>query len=256
MSNGIIEIKALKKSFAQNHVLCGINLSINEGDVTVLLGPSGSGKTTLLRCVNFLEKADSGNLRIDDIDVDLQKAKKQDVLAIRRKTAMVFQNYALFANKTAGENIMEGLLVSKKMNRDEAHSIAKDMLEKVGLGERFDAKPFELSGGQQQRIGIARALALNPRVILFDEPTSALDPEMVDDILGVIRCVAESGVTMIIVTHEMQFAYDIATNIVFMDKGVVVEHGAPKEVFDNPKEERTKQFLSRFNLARDAEYYI
>jgi L-cystine transport system ATP-binding protein len=151
---------------------------------------------------------------------------------------------------------MEGLLVSKKMKIAEARSIAETMLEKVGLGDRFDAKPFELSGGQQQRIGIGRALALNPRVILFDEPTSALDPEMVDEILELIRCVAESGVTMIIVTHEMQFAYKVATNVVFMDQGVVVEHGAPKEVFENPQEERTKQFLSRFNLGRDADYYI
>jgi L-cystine transport system ATP-binding protein len=256
MSNGIIEIKSLKKSFAQTAVLCGIDLSIKEGDVTVLLGPSGSGKTTLLRCINFLERADSGRLHIDELDLDLQKAKKADILAIRRKTAMVFQNYALFANKTVGENIMEGLLVSKKMNRDEARAIAENMLEKVGLSSRFDAKPYELSGGQQQRVGIVRALALNPRVILFDEPTSALDPEMVDDVLGIIRNVAESGVTMIIVTHEMQFAYDIATNVVFMDKGVIVEYGAPKEVFNNPKEERTKQFLSRFNISRDIEFYI
>jgi L-cystine transport system ATP-binding protein len=252
----MLEIKQIRKSFGANHVLRGIDLDVNEGDVVALLGPSGSGKTTLLRCINFLEKADAGSIRIDDLSADFAKAGGKEKVALRRKTAMVFQNYALFANKSAGENIMEGLLVSKKMNKDEAHTIAEDFLDRVGLWSRFDARPFELSGGQQQRVGIARALALNPKVLLFDEPTSALDPEMVSDILGLIRDVVKSGVTMIIVTHEMQFAYEAATRVVFIDKGEIVEQGSARDVFDNTKEERTRQFLQRFNLVRDAEYYI
>ena len=221
-----------------------------------LLGPSGSGKTTLLRCINFLERANEGSISIDGLCADFAKAGGKEKVALRRKTAMVFQSYALFANKSAGQNVMEGLLVSKKMKKDEARQIAEKFLDCVGLKSRFDARPFELSGGQQQRVGIARALALNPKVLLFDEPTSALDPEMVNDILDVIRDVAKSGVTMIIVTHEMQFAYEAATRVVFIDKGEIVEQGSAQDVFDHTKEERTKQFLQRFNLVRDTEYYI
>jgi L-cystine transport system ATP-binding protein len=252
----MLEIKQIRKSYGENHVLRGIDFNVNEGDVVSLLGPSGSGKTTLLRCINFLERADSGSITIDDLNADFSKVSAKEKVAIRRKTAMVFQNYALFANKSAGENIMEGLLVSKNMKRDEARSVAEKFLDRVGLKSRFDARPFELSGGQQQRIGIARALALNPKVLLLDEPTSALDPEMVNDILDVIRDVAKSGVTMIIVTHEMQFAYEAATRVVFIDKGEIVEQGSAQDVFDHTKEERTKQFLQRFNLVRDTEYYI
>ncbi|MDR1095706.1 MAG: amino acid ABC transporter ATP-binding protein [Spirochaetaceae bacterium] len=252
----MLEIKQIRKSFGTNQVLRGIDLAVNEGDVVALLGPSGSGKTTLLRCVNFLEKANSGFISIDGLSADFAKISSKEKVAMRRKTAMVFQNYALFANKSAGENIMEGLLVAKKMKKDEARTIAADFLDRVGLASRFDARPFELSGGQQQRVGIARALALNPKILLFDEPTSALDPEMVNDILDLIRDVAKCGVTMIIVTHEMQFAYEAASRVVFIDGGEIVEQGSASDVFDRTKEERTKQFLQRFRLVRGAEYYI
>jgi L-cystine transport system ATP-binding protein len=252
----MLEITQINKSFGNNHVLRGIDFAVNEGDVVALIGPSGSGKTTLLRCINFLEKADSGTIRIDGLCADFAKITAREKNAMRRKTAMVFQNYALFANKSAGENIMEGLLVSKKMKKAEARAVAENFLERVSLKSRFDARPFELSGGQQQRVGIARALALNPKVLLLDEPTSALDPEIVNDILDVIRDVTKSGVTMIIVTHEMQFAYEAASRVVFIDKGEIVEQGSARDVFDRTREERTKQFLQRFNLVRDAEYYI
>jgi L-cystine transport system ATP-binding protein len=252
----MIEVKNLRKSFGKNEVLKGVDFSVKEGEVVALIGPSGSGKTTLLRCLNFLEKANAGTMRIDDISVDLKRVTAKTKLALRRKTAMVFQNYALFQNKSAAGNVMEGLLVSKKMDKKEARRIAEEMLLKVGLSDKFDAKPFELSGGQQQRVGIARALALNPKVVLFDEPTSALDPEKVDEILEVIRYVVKTGVTIVIVTHEMQFAYDIANRVVFLDDGEIVEEGDPKQVLDAPKTERAKQFLARFNLARDVDYYL
>ncbi|MDR3171486.1 MAG: amino acid ABC transporter ATP-binding protein [Treponema sp.] len=252
----MLEIRDLWKSYGTKTILHGLTMSVKEGRVISLIGPSGSGKTTLLRCINFLEKSDSGSIRIDDLSADLSKVSAAQKMALRRKTAMVFQNYALFLNNSVGQNVMEGLIVSKKMPKEKARAIALDMLDKVGLKSRFESKPFELSGGQQQRVGIARALALNPKVILFDEPTSALDPETVNEILDVIKCVAQSGVTMLIVTHEMMFAYDIATQVIFMDKGEIVEQGEAKELFDAPREERTKQFLLRFNLARDSEYYI
>jgi L-cystine transport system ATP-binding protein len=252
----MLEIKEIKKSFGKNEVLRGIDFTVNERDVVVLIGPSGSGKTTLLRCINFLEKADSGYITIDDLSASFKHIRTAEKIAIRRKTAMVFQNYALFLNKTVAENVMEGLIVSKKMKKEDARKIACDILAKVGLAEKYDSRPFEISGGQQQRVGIARALALNPKVILLDEPTSALDPEIVGDILGLIRQVAKSGVTMVIVTHEMQFAYDIATRVVFIDQGEIVEQGPPRELFDKPREERTRQFLARFNVRRDIEYQI
>jgi L-cystine transport system ATP-binding protein len=252
----MIEIKNLWKSFGKTEVLKGIDFHVKPGEVVALIGPSGSGKTTLLRCINFLEKADAGTIRIDDTGADFKRVSPRTKLALRRKTAMVFQNFALFLNKTVVENVMEGLLVSKKMRKDEARTIAEDFLRRVCLEDKFDSKPFELSGGQQQRVGIARAMALNPRVILLDEPTSALDPEKVHEILGVIKCVIQTGVTMVIVTHEMQFAYDVATKVVFIDKGKIVEEGTQKEVFDNPKEERTRQFLEHFNLRREIEYYL
>jgi L-cystine transport system ATP-binding protein len=251
LSDNMITVRNLQKAFGDNEVLKGIDLNIKNGEVAALIGSSGSGKTTLLRCINFLENADHGTLCIDNISVNLGRASRRDKYALRRKTAMVFQNYALFMNMSVVRNVMEGLVVVQKKPKDEARAIAEDVLRKVGLSEKFDDKPFELSGGQQQRVGIARALALNPKVILFDEPTSALDPEMVDDILDVIKLVAKTGVTMIVVTHEMQFAYDIANHVVFMDKGYIEEEGTPKQIFDNPRNERTKQFLSRFNLARN-----
>lgn len=241
----MIEVKGVHKAFGKNEVLKGVDIKVDKGDVVVILGPSGSGKTTLLRSINFLERADSGELTVGDTHVDLKHATKKEVLAIRRKTAMVFQSYNLFNNKTALENIMEGLVIARKVPKAEAEEIGRSVLEKVGLSDKVDFYPSQLSGGQQQRVGIARALALNPEVILFDEPTSALDPELVGDVLEVMKKVAKEGITMVVVTHEMSFAYDIASKVIFMEGGVVVEEGTPREIFVNPKEERTKQFLKR-----------
>ena len=241
----MIEIKDAVKAFGKNEVLKGVSLRVDEGDVVVILGPSGSGKTTLLRCLNFLERADSGSLTIGEEKADLHKASKKQILAIRRKTAFVFQNYGLFNNKTALQNITEGLIVARKVPKAEAIKKAEEVLDWVGLKDKRDYYPSQLSGGQQQRIGIARAVALDPEVILFDEPTSALDPELVGEILEVIKNIAHKGITMIVVTHEMSFAKEVASRVVFMDGGVVVEEGTPDEIFLAPKEERTRQFLGR-----------
>ena len=241
----MIEIKDAVKAFGKNEVLKGVSLRVDEGDVVVILGPSGSGKTTLLRCLNFLERADSGSLTIGEEKADLHKASKKQILAIRRKTAFVFQNYGLFNNKTALQNITEGLIVARKVPKAEAIKKAEEVLDWVGRKDKRDYYPSQLSGGQQQRIGIARAVALDPEVILFDEPTSALDPELVGEILEVIKNIARKGITMIVVTHEMSFAKEVASRVVFMDGGVVVEEGTPDEIFLAPKEERTRQFLGR-----------
>ncbi|MCM1176071.1 MAG: amino acid ABC transporter ATP-binding protein [Blautia sp.] len=242
----MIEIKHLKKSFGKQEVLNDVSLQIEEGKVVVILGPSGSGKTTLLRCISFLERANEGTLNIDGYSVDLKTAGKKQILETRRKEAFVFQNYNLFANKNAIENVMEGLVTARKLPKKEAERIAAEALDWVGLSDRYDYYPSRLSGGQQQRVGIARAIVLNPKVILFDEPTSALDPELVGEILDLIKKVAEKGITMIVVTHEMSFAQDVADKVVFMDKGLIVEEGKPEDIFIHPKEERTRQFLSRF----------
>jgi len=241
----MIKLTQIRKSFGRNEVLKGIDLTVEKGEVVAILGPSGSGKTTLLRCINYLEKPNDGQISIDDFNVNCKRPDKKDIHTLRGKTAMVFQQYNLFRHKTALENVMEGLIVVKKLPKDEARQKSVELLEKVGLGSKLDAYPSELSGGQQQRVGIARALALNPEVILFDEPTSALDPELVGEVLGVIRKIAKEGITMIIVTHEMSFAQDVASHVVFMDGGVIVEEGKPSEIFNDPKEERTKQFLKR-----------
>ncbi|WP_282935937.1 amino acid ABC transporter ATP-binding protein [Paenibacillus sp. RC67] len=241
----MIQLSNIQKSFGKNQVLRGIDLTVSKGDVVVILGPSGSGKTTLLRCINFLEKPNDGEVRIGDYRVQCKHPSKTDILTLRRKTAMVFQHYNLFKHKTVLENVMEGLVVVQKLPKEEARSKSVLMLEKVGLSHKVDAYPVELSGGQQQRVGIARALALNPEVILFDEPTSALDPELVGEVLAVIRRIAREGVTMIVVTHEMSFARDVSNHVVFMDEGRIVEEGNPDDIFARPKEERTKQFLKR-----------
>ncbi|WP_123041530.1 amino acid ABC transporter ATP-binding protein [Cohnella candidum] len=241
----MIQLKGITKSFGRHQVLKGVDVTVNKGEVVAILGPSGSGKTTLLRCVNFLEKPSSGEIRIGTERIDCKSASKKDIQALRRKTAMVFQQYNLFRHKTALENVMEGLVIVQKVPKEEARERSIRLLEKVGLGNKLDAYPSQLSGGQQQRVGIARALALNPEVILFDEPTSALDPELVGEVLAVIRKIAKEGITMIIVTHEMGFAQDVANHVIFMDEGVVVEEGTPNEIFSSPKEERTKQFLKR-----------
>jgi L-cystine transport system ATP-binding protein len=249
----MIEVKNVKKSFGNLEVLKDVSLKVEKGEVVVILGQSGSGKTTLLRCINFLEKADDGTLTIGDKTVDFKKARKKDILEVRKKTAFVFQNYSLFANKTALENVTEGLTVARKVPKDEAVKKGKEAMDWVGLSDKYDCYPCQLSGGQQQRVGIARAVVLNPEVILLDEPTSALDPELVGETLSVIKRVAERGITMIIVTHEMSFAKDVASKVVFMADGYVVEEGTPDDIFTCPKNEKTRQFLSRII---PPEYYL
>ena len=246
----MLKLTNVHNSFDKIQVLKGISLNVERGSVTAIIGPSGAGKTTLLRCINFLEKADSGTLDFDDVYVDLEKVSKKTMLELRRKTAFVFQNYNLFSNMTALENVMEGLVTARKVPKPEAKDRALHALEKVGLKDKADYYPSALSGGQQQRVGIARAIAVNPEVILFDEPTSALDPELTGEVLNVIRQLAAEGTTMVIVTHEMSFARDTADKVIFMDKGVIVEEGTPNEIFNSPKEQRTKQFLQRLNGVR------
>lgn len=241
----MVEIKNIKKSFGENQILKGVDLLVEKGDVVVILGPSGSGKTTFLRCINFLEQADDGTLTIGDITVDLKSVSKKDVARIRKKTAFVFQNYCLFNNKTALQNVMIGLTLGHGVPKAEARRIAKEALDRVGLSERYNYYPSQLSGGQQQRVGIARAIALNPEVVLFDEPTSALDPELIGEVLAVMKSLAQDGMTMIVVTHEMSFAQDVANHVIFMDDGVIAEEGSASDIFEHPKQERTRQFLSR-----------
>lgn len=241
----MIEINKLYKSFDKLEVLKNINLNVKQGEITTIIGPSGSGKSTLLRCINYLENPNRGTIKIDKISVDALKHKKKEIRDLREKSSMVFQNYNLFKHKTAIENVIEGLLVIKKINKKEAYELGVKYLEKVGLGDRIDYYPSQLSGGQQQRVGIARALAMNPKVILFDEPTSSLDPELVGEVLEVIKNLAKEGITMLIVTHEIQFAKEIANRVIFMDGGTIIEDGTPIEVFENPKHERTKTFLKR-----------
>ncbi|MCI7792259.1 MAG: amino acid ABC transporter ATP-binding protein [Lachnospiraceae bacterium] len=241
----MVKLQNIHKSFGENHILKGVDLNIKKGEVIVILGPSGSGKTTLLRTINFLDPADEGSITVNDFKVDAKKHNKAEVIELRRKTAMVFQNYNLFANKTILENVMEGLVTVKKFKKSDAEEMSKNILNKVGLSERYDFYPSQLSGGQQQRAGIARALILDPDVILFDEPTSALDPELVGEVLNTIKNVAQTGITMIVVTHEIAFAKEVATRVIFMEGGKVVEQGPPEEILVNPKEPRTQQFLSR-----------
>lgn len=247
----MIELKQITKSFGRNLVLRGIDLTVQKGEVVAILGPSGSGKTTLLRCINYLEKPNAGEITIGDWHVDCTRVKRNDIHGLRQRSAMVFQQYNLFRHKTALENVMEGLVVVKKIAKADAHEQSVRLLEKVGLSNKLNSYPAQLSGGQQQRVGIARALALNPQVLLFDEPTSALDPELVGEVLAVIRQIAQEGITMIIVTHEMSFAQEVANHVVFMDEGVIVEQGEPHEIFQHPKEERTKQFLARIRPANE-----
>ncbi|MBU5363642.1 amino acid ABC transporter ATP-binding protein [Enterococcus raffinosus] len=241
----MLKVQNLCKQFYQQEILRNVSLEVNQGDVVVILGPSGSGKTTFLRCLNGLEKADSGIMEINQKKYDLAQIRKKEMTEIRRKTAFVFQHYNLFANKKALENVLEGLVTARKIPKQEALRIAQAAIEKVGLKAYEDYYPHELSGGQQQRIGIARAIALKPEVILFDEPTSALDPELIGDVLQVMRQLAEEGVTMVVVTHEMSFARDVANHVLFMDQGQIVEEGDPESFFTNPKEERTHRFLQR-----------
>ncbi len=239
-------LKNLQISFNDEQVLKGINLTVNKGDVVTLIGPSGTGKTTLLRCINYLEKPDDGEITLGDVHLDYKSIRKKDILKIRRKTAMVFQQYNLFKHKTVIENVMEAQMVVQKKSKKAAYEKSMEELEKVGLLDKINAYPSQLSGGQQQRVSIARALAVEPEVILFDEPTSALDPELVGEVLKVIEAVAKSGITIVLVTHEMSFAQNISTKVVFMDKGKIVEEGTPTEIFNQSSNERTRGFLNQF----------
>ena len=239
----MLKIRNVKKAFNSNQVLKGIDLDVNQGDVIAILGPSGSGKTTLLRCINFLERADEGTLTLDGQSYDMHSVKKEEIVAIRRKTAFVFQNYNLFLNKTVLQNVTLGLTSGRKMKKAEAEEIARDVLNRVGMLEKADSYPIALSGGQQQRVAIARGMATKPEIIYFDEPTSALDPELIGEVLAVMRQLAQDGMTMLVVTHEMEFARNVSNQIVFMDGGHVIEAGPTKEFFSHPKEERSRSFI-------------
>lgn len=239
----MLEVKGVEKSFGGVPVLHGIDLSVETGDVIAIIGPSGSGKTTFLRCLNFLEKADEGEMTFDGEYFAMPKIAKKDIARIRKKTAFVFQSYNLFANKTALQNVTEGLIIGRKIPKAQANEIAMEALEKVGLSEKADYYPTQLSGGQQQRVAIARAVAARPEIIYFDEPTSALDPELTGEVLSVMRSLAGEGMTMIVVTHEMGFAKTVSNKVVFMENGRVVEAGASRDFFEHPQEERTKAFL-------------
>ncbi len=240
----MIQVENLQKSFGGTPVLCGIDLTVRPGDVTAVIGPSGSGKTTLLRCLNFLETADGGTLRFDDEFFSLPAISKKAIARLRKRTAFVFQSYNLFANKTALQNITEGLIIGRHMPKAEAIDRGRKALEKVGLADRSDAYPAQLSGGQQQRVAIARAIAAQPEIIYFDEPTSALDPELTGEVLHVMRALADEGMTMLVVTHEMRFARHVSTRVVFMEQGRIVESGSSEELFTHPREERTRAFLN------------
>ena len=246
----MLEVTGIQKHFGGVHVLRGIDLSVQKGDVVSIIGPSGSGKTTLLRCINFLEKADEGRLTFDGETFDLAHVSRADVNRIRRKTAFVFQNYNLFLNRSALGNVTEGLITARHVPRAQAERIGMEALDRVGMADRASHYPQQLSGGQQQRVAIARALATNPEIIYFDEPTSALDPELIGEVLSVIRKLAEDGMTMLIVTHEMHFARTVSSRIVFMEDGSVVETGSAEQFFAAPKEERTRAFLSALGTLR------
>ncbi|UYX50308.1 amino acid ABC transporter ATP-binding protein [Bacillus thuringiensis] len=251
----MIEIRDLYKSYKHNEVLKGISLTVKKGEVVVIIGPSGSGKSTLLRCLNLLEQPDDGSIRIEDLEIHTKKLYQKEIIKLRKKTAMVFQNYNLFKNKTALQNITTPLTVVQKKSDEEAKRIAREILKQVGLADKENFYPTMLSGGQQQRIGIARAMALNT-VLLFDEPTSALDPELVNEVLQVIKDLARQHITMVIVTHEMNFAKEVADRIIFMADGIVVEQGTPEEIFRNPKNERTKKFLRQLNASEEGNHFV
>ena len=243
----MVELKNIRKKLGGVDILNGVDLSVEEGEVVVILGPSGSGKTTLLRTINFLGPADAGTITVDGLTVDSQKHHHKETLALRRTTGMVFQNYNLFRNKTALQNVTEGLIVARKMKKAEAEAIGRKLLDKVGLSDRCDHYPAQLSGGQQQRVAIARALATNPEIIYFDEPTSALDPELIGEVLNVMRQLAEEGMTMLVVTHEMNFARHVSNRVVFMEGGRIIEQNGAQEFFAHPKEARTQEFLAKIN---------
>ncbi len=243
----MLKVKDIKLSFGNNEVLKGINFKIEKGQVISIIGPSGSGKSTFLRSLNFLETPDEGEITFNGKVFNIKNMSKKDINELRKYTTMVFQNYNLFRNKTALENVIEGLIVVKKMNKSKAVEIGMKMLQKVGLQDKAGSYPNQLSGGQQQRVAIARAIAMNPEVILLDEPTSALDPELIGEVLKVIKDMVNEHMTMIIVTHEMQFAREISDYIIFMDGGVIVEEGTPERIFNNTESERLQNFLRRYS---------
>ena len=239
----MLDIKNVHKSFDGKEILKGIDLKVEKGDVAAILGPSGSGKTTFLRCINFLEKADSGELVFDGEHFDMHNVKKKEIARIRQKTAFVFQNYNLFLNKTVLQNVTIGLTTTGRMKKDQAKEAAIMALERVGMADFLDRYPGQLSGGQQQRVAIARGLASDPEIIYFDEPTSALDPELIGEVLSVMRQLASDGMTMLVVTHEMDFAKNVSNKVMFMDDGYIIESGPSKEFFEAPKEERSREFI-------------
>lgn len=239
----MLELKDVNKKFGNHIVLNHVSLSVGKGDVVAILGPSGSGKTTLLRCAGYLTKADSGTLILGDKQYDLSRIKGKELLEYRSKVGFVFQNFNLYGNKTALQNVTLGLQVARKMKKEDAQQIGKALLKRVGMEDRMDYYPSKLSGGQQQRVAIARALATSPEVVFFDEPTSALDPELTGEVLNVIRQLAEDGMTMIVVTHEMEFARKVATKVVFIENGEIVEENNSKDFFERPQMERTKEFV-------------
>ncbi|WP_431087480.1 amino acid ABC transporter ATP-binding protein [Paenibacillus sp. 8b26] len=246
----MIQIRNIHKSFGSLEVLKGVNVTLDKGKVLVIIGPSGSGKTTLLRCLNLLEVPDQGEIQVGDIALNFAKGTKlrqESILALRKRTGMVFQSYNLFPHMTAVQNVMEGQVTVQKKNKDEARKRALELLKKVGLADKAESYPHQLSGGQQQRVGIARAMAVEPEVLLFDEPTSALDPELVGEVLKVMKQLAAEGMTMVIVTHEMKFAAEVADHVILMDQGVIVEQGSPHAVLERPTSPRAIQFLNRLS---------
>ena len=242
----MLEIRNLRKAFGPLQVLRGIDLDVNKGDVVAILGSSGSGKTTMLRCLNFLERADAGTMDFDGRRIELHRATHGEINALRRRTGFVFQNYNLFANKTALQNVTEGLIIARKMPRRTAEELAHAQLVKVGMEDRADYYPSQLSGGQQQRVAIARAMAADPEILYFDEPTSALDPELTGEVLAVMRQLAREGRTMLVVTHEMDFARHVANRVVFMEQGVIVEQNTAEAFFNDPQQPRTQEFLQTY----------
>ncbi len=252
-----IEIKNLHKRFKNNLVLNGIDLNIERGNVIGIIGPSGTGKSTLLRCLNQLEVPEQGTIRIDDKVIDLStEHNKENTHALRRNTGMVFQQFNLFERKTALQNVEEGLIVVQKKSKEEARKIAREELERVGMLGWSNHYPRHMSGGQQQRVAIARALAMKPQLLLLDEPTSALDPEMVGEVLDVIREIADAGFTMLLVSHEMAFVRNVSNRVIFMDGGVIVEDGTPAKVFNHPENGRTREFLSKMHMLENTPEYI
>ena len=242
----MLKITGIRKSFNTLDVLKGVDLTVHKGEVVSLIGPSGSGKTTLLRCLNFLERADAGTMDFDGRRIELHRATHAEINALRRRTGFVFQNYNLFANKTALQNVTEGLIIARKMPRRTAEELAHAQLVKVGMDDRADYYPSQLSGGQQQRVAIARAMAADPEILYFDEPTSALDPELTGEVLAVMRQLAREGRTMLVVTHEMDFARHVANRVVFMEQGVIVEQNTAEAFFNDPQQPRTQEFLQTY----------